>query len=763
MNGQNSSRRISGRQTKRKCHDDEVVSTSTTNGKKVRGCEKTGCIATEPTCCLNCNEFCAKSGYTSRWYHLSLGEHFCNNCFDHFYRPSKGGNIQFNDWHNQFGSLAKAKNPSIKTFIGNEVLPYWIKCTQRQCGKWRKVCSTETFDSKYIKNFKCQLSVSKTCDVVEDNDVALVLDSNFMNMLAEKPLLKNSPAASSLTRFLSEDIGVCPVDDSGSPENGCHKFIKPFMMEQCGESSIWVKPGMLDEDEIAFAERVAVSFSTYLGLRNLIVAVWNLNLSEWLTIEKVHLYLVCRGLVRIYLISVAEQIVELLANKAVINYGIIVNPSLKLLKKHEKPRVLVVGAGVSGLAAAAHLQNIGVNVTIYEADSEIGGRVKDVPTLGSGAFFVQGLTNNPFSTLAIQAKAQFHTINDNYVVFRANGELVPDKVLRRVQQQVEDLFQGVKESSVENDAEKSFREALDGNLPKLLEDTPYLKDPDVFRNLLALKEIKLHANLSQLSPLGWECPSAVQGEEGFIPNGLRLLLIKLTRGLDVHNNHEVLSINYSGAEVVVKTSRGKASFSKVLITVPLPVLQKEKISFEPPLPEGKRRALKNLETFYCELLILEFPKRFWNKGAKKSFQKFGVISAGKNFEVFFDVTGNKEESIPTLMAYIRQKSLDLFKDKADKDIVDECMLVLKNAFGKSTPLPTKWFLTHWKDHPFGGNFGSHVKTGTDGSAYDDLAASVDDRLYFAGEATFRGIPSTVSGAYLSGLREATKIARDLEL
>lgn len=31
---------------------------------------------------------CAKNGYTSRWYHLSCGEHFCNECFDHYYRRS---------------------------------------------------------------------------------------------------------------------------------------------------------------------------------------------------------------------------------------------------------------------------------------------------------------------------------------------------------------------------------------------------------------------------------------------------------------------------------------------------------------------------------------------------------------------------------------------------------------------------------------------------------------------------------------------------
>ena len=35
---------------------------------------------------------CAKNGYTFRWYHLSCGEHFCNECFDHYYR-------RFVHWH----------------------------------------------------------------------------------------------------------------------------------------------------------------------------------------------------------------------------------------------------------------------------------------------------------------------------------------------------------------------------------------------------------------------------------------------------------------------------------------------------------------------------------------------------------------------------------------------------------------------------------------------------------------------------------------
>ena len=38
--------------------------------------------------------------------------------------------------------------------------------------------------------------------------------------------------------------------------------------------------------------------------------------------------------------------------------------------------VVIVGAGVSGLCCAIHLQNRGLRVVLLEADDEIGGRVR---------------------------------------------------------------------------------------------------------------------------------------------------------------------------------------------------------------------------------------------------------------------------------------------------------------------------------------------------------------------------------------------------
>ncbi|CAH0399861.1 unnamed protein product [Chilo suppressalis] len=75
----------------------------------------------------------------------------------------------------------------------------------------------------------------------------------------------------------------------------------------------------------------------------------------------------------------------------------------------------------------------------------------------------------------------------------------------------------------------------------------------------------------------------------------------------------------------------------------------------------------------------------------------------------------------------------------------------------------RWYEFVWRADPFARGSYSFVAVGSSGTDYDLLAAPVpgapgENRLFFAGEHTMRNYPATVHGAFLSGLREAGRLA-----
>ena len=73
------------------------------------------------------------------------------------------------------------------------------------------------------------------------------------------------------------------------------------------------------------------------------------------------------------------------------------------------------------------------------------------------------------------------------------------------------------------------------------------------------------------------------------------------------------------------------------------------------------------------------------------------------------------------------------------------------------PDPIQSICTRWGSDPFSYGSYSHVSVQSSGKDYDILAENVGNRLFFAGEATSRQYPATMHGAFMSGLREASRI------
>jgi lysine-specific histone demethylase 1 len=90
--------------------------------------------------------------------------------------------------------------------------------------------------------------------------------------------------------------------------------------------------------------------------------------------------------------------------------------------------VIVIGAGVAGLAAAQQLKRFGMDVVVLEARDRVGGRIatfrKNQFVADLGAMVVTGLGGNPVTVLSKQINMELHRIRQKCPLYQATGETV---------------------------------------------------------------------------------------------------------------------------------------------------------------------------------------------------------------------------------------------------------------------------------------------------------------------------------------------------
>ena len=99
---------------------------------------------------------------------------------------------------------------------------------------------------------------------------------------------------------------------------------------------------------------------------------------------------------------------------------------------------------------------------------------------------------------------------------------------------------------------------------------------------------------------------------------------------------------------------------------------------------------------------------------------------------------------------------------SDNAIVDRCVAALKGLYGKKVQAPVDYYVTRWKADPFARGSFCFVPPLCNEEEHRHLAeplcdSSGDLRVLFAGEHTCGTHPSTIHGAFLSGIREAYRL------
>lgn len=110
-----------------------------------------------------------------------------------------------------------------------------------------------------------------------------------------------------------------------------------------------------------------------------------------------------------------------------INFGIF--KRIRPIPTKKLGKVIVVGAGIAGLAAAQQLNQFGMEVLVLEARDRVGGRIatfrKASYVADLGAMVVTGLGGNPVTVLSKQINMELHKIKQKCPLYESNGNTVP--------------------------------------------------------------------------------------------------------------------------------------------------------------------------------------------------------------------------------------------------------------------------------------------------------------------------------------------------
>lgn len=414
-------------------------------------------------------------------------------------------------------------------------------------------------------------------------------------------------------------------------------------------------------------------------------------------------------------------------------------------------RVIVVGAGIAGLVAARQLREAGYRVTVVEARSRMGGRIFTDDSLGApidlGASWIHGDRDNPITELAGQAGASTVATNwDSLSLYATDGKVPRADAAKaendwdRLAGQLEDLQgdAGDNDSVEDGLLELVTKRDLEKPLPKWILDAYITAD--------------YGADPRDLSLRYFGQDEAFEGDDLILPGGYRQLVRLLADGTTVKLRQRVQAIAHSSDGVTVSTDRRDFTGDRVVVTVPLGVLRGGSISFDPPLPDEKRESIQRLGMGCLNKVALRFDQPFW----PRDVQLFGMVGDQPipNFLNAMTFTGS-----PILVGFVGGALARKRERLSDAATVAQARAALAASFQVDVPEPTGALITRWNRDPFAHGSYSYPTVGSSPRDRENLAASVDDRVFFAGEATSVDYFATVHGAYLSGLRAADDLIR----
>lgn len=435
--------------------------------------------------------------------------------------------------------------------------------------------------------------------------------------------------------------------------------------------------------------------------------------------------------------------------------------------------VIVIGAGVAGLAAARVLQDAGARVVVLEARERVGGRVATAryPALPLpvelGAEFIHGLPPETWEIVRASGLLAYEFSGDSW--WSADGRIDGAGALW---ERAGPLFAEMADPGQPEQPFAAFLAGRDADPQTLGLITDYIEG----FNAADAGRISVRALARQQA-----AEAAISGDRSFrVAAGYDQVPHAIRAGLDPARTTVVLNavvheVRWRTGAVEVEsqtragTARPTTRARAAVITLPLGVLQAPAgaagaVRFAPGLG-AHAEAIGALAMGAVVKLALRFRAPFWEReslplAAELAPHRLGfLLSDDPAMPTWWTVY---PAQAPLLMGWVAGPRAAPLAAEPDAVIVERGLAALARVSGVPLPrletLLEGWTLHNWQADPFARGAYSYIPAGAL-PAQARLAAPIAGTLVFAGEAlAIDGHIGTVHGAIASGRRAAGMLA-----
>ena len=396
--------------------------------------------------------------------------------------------------------------------------------------------------------------------------------------------------------------------------------------------------------------------------------------------------------------------------------------------------VAIIGAGAAGLGAAHALEGSGLSVLVLEARDRLGGRSHTIlPAPGVvfdlGCGWLHSADRNSFVAIARRLNFEGDKSRPPWRD-QAVHPAFPPPERQEFLAALDDFYARAEDASDAPQDSVASEWLEPGN-----RWNPMIDAISTYINGCELDSVSVYdMDAYEDTEINWR-----------VRHGYGALIAAYGASCDVALNASVSLIDHSGPRLRIETSRGTLSAGKVIVTVPTNLIADEAIRFHPPLP-AKVGAARGLPLGLADkvMLMLDEPEALPKDGSLR----------GALMRTAMGTYHARPFGQPCIEGFFGGRFAQELEDAGEGALaaqsIDEIVAMLGSDFrSKLKPLAA----SRWSHDPFARGSYSHAMPGC-ADCRAVLAAPVDERIFFAGEATSPNFFSTAHGARDSGERAA---------